>query len=74
MLGHSIVSQNFMEPIGSIPNSQEDDVYHLEPFRFYLLIILFASDILSPYKFVAQISNRVSEVWQLITCLKYYWP
>jgi hypothetical protein len=23
MLGHSIVSQHFMEPIGSIPNSQE---------------------------------------------------
>jgi hypothetical protein len=23
MLGHSIVSQHFMEPVGSIPNSQE---------------------------------------------------
>jgi hypothetical protein len=27
MLGHSIVSQHFMEPEGSIPNSQELSTY-----------------------------------------------
>jgi hypothetical protein len=27
MLGHSIVSQHFMEPVGSIPNSQDLPTY-----------------------------------------------
>jgi hypothetical protein len=40
MLGHSIVSQHFMEPVDSVPNSQELSPVPILNIRLYKAIML----------------------------------